>query len=80
MILKPDDIVIWRGAWGTQAPKEAKVLRICCGKYSGDKYGLVVPGIPWCCVDDRVVVDLNNGHWAYGSQISPVTTEVGENV
>ena len=69
-MLKKGDTVIWRGSWGNDLPKEAKVtsIEICP---NGMKNGEEVNEVPWDMVNGRnVVVDLDNGHWAYGDQIS----------
>ena len=69
--LKIGDEVSWRGAWGSQASKRAVVTEI--EVTNGDKYGRSVNSVGWTRVRDRnVVVTLDNGHWAYGEQISRV--------
>ena len=69
--LKIGDEVIWRGSWGKDAPKRAKVEAIEIT--GGGKYGTPVDEVEWSKVRDRnITVDLDNGHWAYASQISPV--------
>ena len=69
-ILKIGDKVMWRGGFGSDAPKEAVVESIELCK-AGEKYGMSVTQVDWL-KKDRIVVDLNNGHWARGSQISPI--------
>lgn len=74
-VLKIGDQVSWRGAWGTYAPKIAKVIGIQIDCMN--KYGTEVSEVPWSVVkevndNERVVVDLDNSHWAYAFQISPV--------
>ena len=67
--LKVGDTVLWRGGFGKDAPKKAKVQGIEITR--GGKYGDPVDEVKWEKVRDRyVTVDLDNGHWAYGSQIS----------
>ena len=69
--LKIGDEVSWKGAWGSQASKNAVVTEI--EVTNGGKYGRAVNSIEWTRVRDRnVVVTLDNGHWAYGEQISKV--------
>jgi primase-polymerase (primpol)-like protein len=69
--LKIGDEVIWRGSWGKDAPKRAKVEAIEIT--GGGKYGDSVDEVEWSKVCDRnITVVLDNGHWAYASQISPV--------
>ena len=66
--LKIGDEVIWRGSWGRDAPQVAKVEGIEIT--NGDKYGQPVNEVEWSKVYDRnITVDLDNGHWAYASQI-----------
>ena len=68
-LLRIGDTVRWRGAWGQNPPRRVVVVRIeRCPE--GTKYGEFVIEIPWRDVPDRCVVDLDNGHWAYGDQIS----------
>ena len=71
--LKIGDKVNWRGDFGTAEPREAIVEGIDLTR--GGKYGDPVNEIEWSQVYDRnVVVTLDNGHWAYASQISEVLT------
>ena len=67
-MLTINDKVLWRGAFGQDAPKIAKVTAIerdCVAKS-----GTPVAAIPWAEVHNRsVIVDLDNGHWCYGNQI-----------
>ena len=68
MFLKIGDTVNWRGCFGSALPLSAKVIGIT----DGGKYGDDVTEIDWSKVTKRnVVVDLDNGHWAYAEQISP---------
>jgi hypothetical protein len=72
-MLKVGDTVLWRGGWGREPEKRAKVTNIdkdC----NGDKYGTDTNEVEWSLVDSHnVVVGLDNGHWAYGDQISLLT-------
>lgn len=66
--LKIGDEVIWRGSWGKDAPQLAKVEEIEIT--NGGKYGNSVDEVEWSEVYERnLVVTLDNGHWAYASQI-----------
>ena len=67
--LEVGDTVIWRGGWGKDAPIEALVTSIDKVK-PGEKYGDDVKSLPWSQVETRAVVALDNGHWAYGYQLS----------
>jgi hypothetical protein len=72
--LKVGDKVMWRGAWGNDEPKEAYIRGIQIT--NGSKYGDDVNQVSWDKVRDReVVVDLDNGHWAYGGQLSKIKRE-----
>lgn len=64
------DTVVWRGAWGHDEPKDAKVTHIeKCEPMM--KNGESVSYVPWSEVNSRqIVVDLDNGHWAYGNQLT----------
>lgn len=67
--LRVNDLVQWSGDFGKEAPQTAKVLRIEVNCF--DAYGTSVNKVDWQEVDSRkVVVDLDNGQWAYGFQIS----------
>jgi hypothetical protein len=68
-ILRVGDTVRWRGGFGGDAPKDAVVTGIEICK-NGSKYGDQVDKVDWS-KKDKIVVDLDNGHWAKGHQISP---------
>lgn len=64
------DTVLWRGGFGGDAPQPAVVTGIEVCEHERDKYGTTATTVAW----DRIrhaVVDLDNGHWAYGDQLSP---------
>lgn len=70
-MLKIGHRVNWRGAWGRQAAKEVTVTGIeigCVGK-TGHTVGWTF----WEAIEGRnTIVSLDNGHWAYGNQISKI--------
>ena len=69
--LKVGDTVLWSGGFGRHAAQPAKVVSIeRCPP--GEKYGDDVQSIHWCEVKEHAIVDLDNGHWAYGAQLRPV--------
>ena len=69
--LKIGDKVTWRGGFGSDSPKPATVEHIEIT--NGGKYGDPVDEVNWSKVYDRnLVVTLDNGHWAYASQISRI--------
>jgi hypothetical protein len=73
-VLRIGDMVMWRGAWGSEPAKVAKVtgIEVCA---VGTKNGMSVSNAKWTTVKSgkkTIVVDLDNGHWAYGSQLDPI--------
>lgn len=68
--LKVGDEVMWCGGFGIDPPQRAKVtgIELC---ELGEKYGDPVEEVEWS-KHDRIVVDLDNGHWARGHQIRPI--------
>ena len=75
-ILKVGDPVIWRGSWGSDAPVKATVTHLEVTEQPREKYGIEVNAGFWDAVgENRVVVSLDNGHWAYGSQISRLSAD-----
>ena len=70
-VLKINDTVNWKGGFGSERAKKARVEGIQIT--NGGKYGDDVDKVDWSKVTDRnVVVDLDNGHWAYAEQISKI--------
>ena len=69
--LRVGDTVIWRGGWGSDAPQKAKIIGLYKCKEAGDKYGDEVDSILWVNIE-YACVDLDNGHWAYGSQLERI--------
>lgn len=70
--LKIGDKVMWRGAWGKEPAEEAIIdgIELCP---VGEKYGEQVKSVSWSTVEkNKVVVNLTNGHWAYGNQIKQI--------
>ena len=62
--LKIGDIVNWRGSYGNDSAKQVKIT---CIEVKGSE----VKSVPWGEINNRdVVVDLSNGHWAYGYQLT----------
>ena len=70
-ILRVGDRVLWSGVWGEQATRPVHVVRIDLIE-SGQIQGVPVDAVPWSTVPHEVVVDLDNGHWAYGHQLRPM--------
>jgi hypothetical protein len=73
--LKIGDKVMWRGAWNTEPPKEATIESMSlCPK--GSKFGRDIKSADWNTVKGngrgQILVNLDNGHWAYGYQLKPI--------
>ena len=71
-MLKIGDKVIWRGSWGMDSPREATIagIQLCA---VGEKYGKDISSCQWETVrNGKIVVNLTNGHWAYGMQLEPI--------
>lgn len=62
--------VMWEGGWGSQSAKRAVIKGIEMVE-RGAKEGVAVPEGQWVN-RHHYVVTLENGHWAYGLQISPI--------
>lgn len=75
--LKVGDTVLCRGGWGSEAPQPVTITHLELCVEPGDKYGVPVAELPWA-EKDRAVMNLDNGHWAYGSQIDPLVQRVGD--
>lgn len=66
------DTVQWRGAWGTEAARRVVVTALYDAPV-GCKDGprcVPVASMCWTRVGQHAIVDLANGHWAYGRQIA----------
>jgi len=66
--IKVGDYVMWRGAWGTEVPKKAKVIGLELTRSLKDKEGVSVTEVD--PQTDNFLVDLDNGKWAYGWQVN----------
>jgi len=73
MLIKIDDAVSWRGEWGSAPIEKAKITHLTVTTNPGEKYGDdYKKEVSWELVkENRVVVGLDNGHWAYSYQIAP---------
>lgn len=70
--IKVGDTVMWRGGFGSFAPVPAVVESIEQTTERRSKYGgKQVTEAAWAN-KDYLLVDLANGHWAYGEQLSPM--------
>jgi hypothetical protein len=72
-VLSIGDIVSWSGSFGTAPARPAKVTHLEITSGHREKYGTPVDAVAWTTVrDNRVLVSLDNGSWAYGEQIRPL--------
>lgn len=70
MKVKIGDTVKWRGGFGMDAPRSAVVAGLSITDYPREKYGEEVDEVDSSLIDqNRVLFDLENGHWAYSDQI-----------
>ena len=70
------DTVQWYGGFGTELGRQAVVTGITRTKQY-EKYGEAVEQLPWTLIQAGYgIVDLANGHWAYGHQITPLSNEI----
>ena len=68
-MIRVGDTVIWRGSWGKDAPIPAKIVSMELCEHEREKYGIAVSEAH--DIDkNRLVVSLDNGHWAYGMQLT----------
>jgi hypothetical protein len=70
--LRVGDSVLWRGGWGNDPEKSVRVKAIQVNESNGSKYGEDTQSVGWADVVERkVLVDLDNEHWAWADQIRP---------
>jgi hypothetical protein len=67
-MIKVGDEVIWRGSWGRDTPAPARIVSMELCESRREKYGITVTEA-YEVDKDRLVVTLDNGHWAYGEQL-----------
>jgi hypothetical protein len=71
-VLHIGDEVVWHAppyALSTR-PVRAKVKHIQLCEREHDRSGVLVPEVKWDWVN-RCVIDLDNGHWTYGTGVTP---------
>ena len=68
-LFKVGDTVLHHGTWGTEEPTEAKIIRLELTSSPNDKYGHETKQVS---ERDNFIATLDNSHWAYGHQISPL--------
>lgn len=70
-LIRVGDTVLCRGRYGRESALPVTITHLELCVEEGDKYGVPVTELPWS-EKGRAVVDMSNGHWAYGSQIEPL--------
>ena len=71
IIVKVGTKVLYRGSFGTGPKKEATIIGIELCEREHEKYGEPVEEV--CAIDlPRCCVDLSDGHWAYGYQVTDI--------
>ena len=69
--IKVGDTVMWRGGFGREAPKPARIVAMDKTEMPREKYGQSVTEADWS-EKNYLVVSLNTGNWAYGEQLEPM--------
>lgn len=68
--VKIGDTVNWKGCFGMDAPRAAKVVSMELTDYPRAKYGKVVNEVTAEQIaENRVLFTLDNNHWCYSEQI-----------
>ena len=70
-LLKIGDTINWKGSWGSDPSKKAKVtgIEVNCVSKDGDE----VEVVEWGEVDsESVILSLDNDHWCYGYQVKQI--------
>ena len=68
-ILKIGDKILYRPSFGWGTPVEVVVKGLEITDYPREKYGETVKAVDIATVKaNRVLMTLDNGHWAYGEQ------------
>jgi hypothetical protein len=68
--IKIGDSVVWRGGFGQDMALSATVKGMALTEEPREKYGESVDEVDLYSVrENRVVFDLDNGHWCYSEQI-----------
>ncbi len=68
--IRVGDRVVWRGAWGTEEPKIATIEGLVVTDEPGGKYGESAEEVDMNLFNEnRVIFDLDSGHWAYSYQV-----------
>ena len=75
-VLRVGDKISWRGTWGKDPIEEAtiEIITLTDGPYSKD--GVEVFSVKFSTLKEgNVVIDFDNGHWAYANQVAPLGSD-----
>lgn len=76
-MLSIGDTVLWAGSWGTEPYERAVVGTITLCDEPNSKRGDEFDKLEWNRIKDRdVIINLDNGHWAWGFQLKPLVRVV----
>ena len=68
--VKIGDVVNWKGCFGLDAPRSAKVVSMELTQFPREKYGnTIYTATADQVASNRVLFTLDNGHWCYSEQI-----------
>ena len=70
-LIRVGDTVFCRSGCGSETPQPVTITHLELCAEAGDEWGVPVSELPWS-EKGRAVMNLSNGHWAYGSQIEPL--------
>lgn len=70
-VISVGDTVMWRGTWGQDAAKPAKIIDMQLCEEERMKYGIDIEKA-YLKDKNRLCVVLDNHAWAYGFQIEPI--------
>lgn len=71
-MIRVGDWVMWKGTWGSDAPRRVRItgMQLCAAERQ--KYGVPVTEVP-ATLKNYINFDLSSGNWAYGYQIELVS-------
>lgn len=69
-IINIHDTITYRPGFGFQPPVKVKVIGLTLTQHPREKYGQEVLSVKMADVKaNKVLFDLDNGHWAYSEQV-----------
>ena len=73
-LISVGDSVMWSGSWGSESAKPVRITAMELCAAPRQKYGVPVTEVP-TTMKNYVNFTLDNGHWAYGYQITLMDDE-----